>query len=106
MQELFSWDFHHNKDRSTELKKILAKLKGIDSLIQKSAPDRPVTQINKIDLSILRLSVFELIIEIEAPPKVVVDEAIELGKEFGSDSSPSFINGALGQLIKLKKIKT
>lgn len=105
MRELFSWDFHQEAAPSKEMKKIKAGIKTIDKLIQKAAPDRPLNQINKIDLAILRLSIFELIIEMETPPKVVVDEAIELGKEFGSDSSPAFINGALGQLIKLKKIK-
>lgn len=105
MKELFSWNFHPNAACPAELKKIKANLKKIDKLIQKSAPDRPLEQINRIDLSILRLSIFELIIERRAPPKVVIDEAVELGKEFGSDSSPAFINGALGQVVKLKKIK-
>lgn len=105
MQEIFSWDFYHNKNYSNEVKKIFNKFKTIDKIIQKSAPDRPINQINKIDLSILRLSVFELIIDKSTPPKVVIDEAVELGKEFGSDSSPAFVNGALGQVIKLKKIK-
>lgn len=106
MQELFSWNFHPKRvPLSEDLKKIKPKLKKIDGLIQKSAPDRPVTQINKIDLAILRLSTFELIIDRRTPPKVVIDEAVELGKEFGSDSSPSFINGALGKLIQLKKIE-
>lgn len=106
MQELFSWNFHPKAKFSGEIKKIKAKLKKIDALIQKSAPDRPITQINKIDLAILRLSVFELIIEKSTPPKVVIDEAVELGKEFGSDSSPSFINGALGQLVKICQLIT
>ena len=106
IQELFSWNFHKEAIQSEEMRKIQAKIKTIDKLIQKAAPDRPLNQINKIDLAILRLSIFELIIDKSTPPKVVVDEAVELGKEFGSDSSPAFINGALGQLIKLKKIKT
>lgn len=80
-------------------------LDKIDQLIGKCAPDRPISQINKIDLSILRLSAFELIIEKTAPLKVVIDEAVELGKEFGSDSSPSFINGVLGKFVKIGEIK-
>lgn len=105
MQKLFSWNFQQKLPCPDDLKKIKTNLKKIDKVIQDCAPDRPLAQINKIDLSILRLSVFELIIEKSIPPKVVIDEAVELGKEFGSDSSPAFINGALGQAIKLKKIK-
>lgn len=106
MQELFSWDFQQKKLCSPQVKKIKSKLKKIDEFIIKSAPDRPITQINKIDLAILRLSTFELIIEKSTPPKVVIDEAIELAKEFGSDSSPAFINGALGQLVKICRLIT
>jgi N utilization substance protein B len=105
MQELFSWNFQPKKS-STAIKPIISPLKKIDKLIAQSAPDRPVEQINKIDLAILRLAVFELIIKKEQPPKVVIDEAVELGKEFGSDSSAAFINGALGKLIDLKGIQT
>ena len=60
----------------------------------------------KVDLAILRLAAFEIILDKGVPPKVAIDEAIELGKEYGSDSSAAFINGALGNLIEIKKIKT
>lgn len=106
MQELFSWQFKSLKKPPLKIRKIVASLSKIDKLISKSAPDRPIAQINKVDLAILRLAVFELIIDKGVPPKVVIDEAIELGKEYGSDSSASFINGALGKLIELKKIET
>lgn len=105
MQNLFSYDFQKSHDViPADLSLIVENLKEIDEEIKQAAPDRPLTQINKIDLSILRLSVFELIISSKIPPKVIVDEAIELGKEYGSDSSPSFINGVLGQIIKRKGI--
>ena len=106
MKELFSWQFQPNIKVSSKLSKTISKLSEIDSLIQKSAPGRPIEQINKIDLAILRLSVFELIMIEGVPPKVVIDEAVELGKEYGSDSSAGFINGALGKLLDLKGIKT
>ena len=105
IQALFSWQFQPKK-KPAILKGIISNLDEIDKTIASSAPDRPTTQINKIDLAILRLAAFELIIERQVPPKVCVDEAVELGKEFGSDSSAAFINGALGKLIKLKKIQT
>lgn len=105
MQQLFSWNFQQKRSPFL-IKPIISHLKEIDRLIQTSASDRPIEQINKIDLSILRLAVFELIIEKEEPPKVIIDEAVELGKEYGSDSSSSFINGVLGKVVKLKKIQT
>lgn len=106
MQDLFSWQFNQNKKPTRQIQKIASELPKIDQLIAKSAPDRPIDQINKVDLAILRLAVFEIILNKEVPPKVAIDEAIELGKEYGSDSSASFINGALGKLIEIKKIRT
>lgn len=106
MQDLFSWQFRSDKKPKSKIQEIVSCLPKIDKLIEQSAPDRPIDQINKIDLAILRLAVFEVIIEKGVPPKVVIDEAVELGKEYGSDSSPGFINGALGKLLALKGIKT
>jgi len=106
IQNLFAWQFRQEKKLEPKIQKIISHLPEIDKLIAKSAPDRPIDQINKVDLSILRLAVFELIIDKGVPPKVVIDEAVELGKEYGSDSSASFINGALGKLIAIKKIAT
>lgn len=106
IQDLFSWQFRPDEAPSASIQKIVSHLSKIDKLIAKSAPDRPINQINKIDLSILRLAVFEIIIDKGVPPKVAIDEAVELGKEYGSDSSASFINGALGKLITIKKIVT
>ena len=104
MQELFTWDFRKKKIRK-DISEIIDHISEIDKLIEESAKDRPLDQNNKIDLAILRLAIFELIIKRDTPLKVIVDEAVELGKEFGSDSSGSFINGVLGQVIKIKDIK-
>ena len=103
MQSLFSWEYQKTQ-QPKKLSEITSKIAEIDKLITESAPDRPLSQINKLDLSILRLSVLQLIISKE-PPKVVMDDAIELGKEFGSESSSGFINGVLGSVVKLKQIK-
>lgn len=102
MQSIFSWQFQKKPD--PQIRDIVKSVKEMDNLIGLGAPGRPLEQINKIDLAILRLAVFELIIKKDAPPKVIVDEAVELGKQFGSDSSPAFINGALGKIIEIKKI--
>lgn len=101
MQELFTLGFGSKSDTDNKkVKEILASLKKIDELIKKAAPARPIEKINRIDLAILRQAVYELMFEdSKVPPKVVLDEAIELAKEFGSDSSYSFVNGVLGKLI-------
>lgn len=80
-------------------KKILAQKVKLDKLIEKAAPQWPVDKLNRIDLAILRLAVYELENE-DTPPKVVIDEAVELAKEYGSESSSSFINGVLGTIYK------
>ena len=77
------------------------KEKKIDKLIAKAAPEWPIDKLNKIDLAILRLAVYELGYE-KTPPKVIIDEAVELAKEYGSESSSSFINGVLGTIYKEK----
>jgi N utilization substance protein B len=73
---------------------------ALDALIQKYAPEWPVDQLAAIDRNILRLALFELGSPAsDTPPKVVINEAVELGKTFGSDSSPRFINGVLGSAL-------
>jgi transcription antitermination protein NusB len=72
----------------------------LDQLISRYAPEWPVQQLAVIDRNILRLSIFELVSpDSDAPPKVVINEAVELAKIFGSDSSPRFINGVLGTAL-------
>lgn len=84
-------------------KKILASQNQINEMVKIAAPAWPLDKINKIDLSIIQLAVYEIQND-EAPPKVVIDEAVELAKEYGGESSPSFVNGVLGNiLIQLKR---
>lgn len=80
---------------------ILPHLKTIDRLIVKCAPEWPLSQINRVDLSVLRLAVYELRFKTSIPPKVVIDEAVELAKTYGSESSPGFVNGVLGAVLKI-----
>lgn len=82
------------------VKEILAKTEILDKQITLSAPEWPLSRINKIDLAILRLAVFELLVKKTEPVKVVIDEAVELAKEFGSENSASFVNGVLGNILK------
>lgn len=79
------------------------KIKKIDQIIAKCAPEWPLEQIAKIDKTILRISIFELLFAkktLEVPPKVAIDEAVELGKAFGGENSSKFINGVLGTVYK------
>jgi transcription antitermination protein NusB len=99
MQKLFSWSFQ-NTAVDPDIEPILAKLTDIDTQIHDSAPEWPIDKIAKIDLAILRLATYELTIAKSEPPKVIIDEAIELAKTFGNDNSPKFINGALGSILK------
>ncbi|MFH0968947.1 MAG: transcription antitermination factor NusB [Patescibacteria group bacterium] len=125
MQSLFEWDFHNGKEEKIEevikrnikefapgmedgsfieklVKETLKYRKNIDEMIEKCAPEWPINQITAVDRNILRLGIYELIhgnYE-EVPPKVAINEAIELAKTFGGESSARFINGVLGTIYR------
>ena len=82
------------------LLKVAKKIKKIDEGIGKAAPEWPIEQVALIDLAILRFSVFELLFCEDVPPKVAIDEAVELGKTYGGDNSSKFINGVLGTIFR------
>jgi N utilization substance protein B len=122
LQTLFEWDFHHRSKKLYDLlesnqqnfapdfddqgfterliKGVTRHLNEIDDIIQRHAPDWPIDQITLIDRNILRLGVFELKFDQEMPPRVAINEAIELAKAFGGDSSYKFVNGVLGAIYK------
>lgn len=101
IKNLFRWSFQKDQKIKNELVLMIIKnLKKIDAIITKAAPEWPAEQINKIDLAILRLAVYELNILAKEPPKVIIDEAVELAKAYGSEKSSSFINGVLGTILK------
>lgn len=72
----------------------------IDEVITQCAPEWPLDQIARVDLSILRVAVFELLFLEKTPTKVAIDEAVELAKEFGGGNSSKFVNGVLGTVVK------
>jgi len=84
------------------LNKVLDKKKDIDNLIEKAAPDWPLDKIAPVDRNILRIGLCELLFSDpkEVPPKVAINEAIELAKSFGGDNSGKFVNGVLGAVYK------
>lgn len=100
VKELFASTFA-SQEISPQAKKIIASQKKIDKEIGLAAPAWSIEKINKIDLVILRLAIYELK-ETDIPPKVIIDEAVELAKEFGSETSPAFVNGVLGTILKTK----
>lgn len=82
------------------VKGVTEGVEALDKIISETAPAWPPDQITKADLIILRISIFELVVAKNVPPKVAIDEAIELAKEFGGTSSGSFVNGVLGTVVK------
>jgi N utilization substance protein B len=99
VEELFKVEFHDQKI-DEKAREIFSHKDAIDEHIRRAAPEFPIDKINRIDLAILRLAVFELVVEKTEPPHVIIDEAIELAKEYAGETSPAFINGALGNIIK------
>lgn len=123
MQALFEWDFREQPvdvlpliidrdlkefgpglDETEFAKKIIEdvhkNLADIDKLIVKYAPQWPIEQITVIDRNILRIGIYELKFNDAVPPKVAINEAIELAKNFGGPASGRFINGVLGAIYK------
>jgi N utilization substance protein B len=72
----------------------------LDSVLQPVAPEWPIAQIARMDRMVLRLSLYELLSEDDVPPKVVINEAVELSKAFGGENSSKFINGVLGTILR------
>ncbi|MCJ7829116.1 MAG: transcription antitermination factor NusB [Dehalococcoidia bacterium] len=78
---------------------VLKNKKNIDDVIRRFAPAFPVEQIAPIDRNILRLAIFEVLFDNRVPVKAAINEAIELAKGFGSDTSQKFVNGVLGSVV-------
>jgi len=124
MQSLYEWDFSGKKQDLEKIAErniqefgpgledqslvwqiitgVVKHLLKIDKIIEKAAPEWPLNQITIVDRNILRIGLYELIYanKEEVPPKVAINEAIELAKSFGGDSSGKFINGVLGTVYK------
>lgn len=104
VKELFALSFYPQAVHQLLTRQVKSNLAKIDKIISKSAPLFPLEKISKIDLAILRLAIFELTTK-TAPPKVIIDEAVELAKEFGGEASFSFVNGVLGTVLKTYEFK-
>lgn len=125
MQSLYEWDFYGKKSNTLDeiikrnikefgpgleetdfvrqlVEGVESHLVQLDKIIEKAAPEWPINQINIVDRNVLRIGLFELLYakKEEVPPKVAINEAIELAKNFGGESSGKFINGVLGTVYK------
>jgi transcription antitermination protein NusB len=85
---------------------VSGKESELDDVIRPVAPEWPIEQIARMDRIILRMGVYELLFEEGVPPKVVINEAVELAKAFGGDNSSKFINGVLGTVLRNQEAKT
>ena len=77
----------------------------LDSVVGQLAPEWPIEQIAAVDRNVLRIAIYELLFEPDIPPKVAINEAVELAKMFGGESSPRFVNGVLGSLVSRDRAK-
>lgn len=80
---------------------VLANKETIDKTISDTAPAFPLEQMAAVDRNILRLAIYELLIDNRVPMRAAINEAVELAKEFGGENSPRFINGVLGSVSVL-----
>lgn len=124
MQSLYEWDFTGKKKESLDkiveknikefgpgledkdfiwelVRGVVSKISSIDKIITKAAPEWPLDQITIVDRNVLRIGLYELLYgnKEDVPPKVAINEAIELAKSFGGESSGKFINGVLGTVF-------
>ena len=101
MQAIFAHNCGNHEPSTPDSADIISHLSEIDTAVSTYAPKWPIAKINQVDLAVLRCAIWELLFQKKTPPKVVIDEAVELAKEFGTDSSSSFINGCLGGILKV-----
>lgn len=125
MQTLYEYDFRGGEGEQVDLDEILNRNLGeydqniddkefvkklvrevstrsqeIDAIISPAAPEWPIEQIAKIDKAVLRIGVYELAVERNVPPKVAINEAVELAKAFGGENASKFVNGVLGTIYR------
>ncbi len=83
---------------------VLAHVDELDVILQPIAPEWPIDQIARMDRAVLRIGLYELIHATDVPPKVVINEAVELAKAFGGENSSKFINGVLGTVLRQRTV--
>ena len=129
-QALFSWDVHYSQTKKTSIPEGLLdfswaqkdnnmpldeemiafsrllitgtveNIVSVDKMIQKHLENWELSRLNRVDLAILRMSVYTLMFQTDMPPSIVIDEAIDISKDFGTDDSYRFVNGVLDSIRK------
>jgi N utilization substance protein B len=122
LQSLFEWDFYQGQRdiqgvlqnhldvfapkfddqefTKTLVAGVMSQIDALNTLVRQYAPDWPLEQITNVDRNVLRIGIYELKFDKDIPPKVAINEAIELAKTFGGDSSGKFVNGVLGSIYR------
>jgi transcription antitermination protein NusB len=123
MQTLYEWEFRDGGLHVAEIQErninefrkdidetyvhkvitgVLENLEAIDGEILEAAPEWPLDQVARVDKNVLRVALYEMLYDSEedVPPRVSINEAIEIGKTFGSESTPKFVNGVLGSIYR------
>jgi N utilization substance protein B len=98
VQELFGQTFTSQPSLREKTRKVMENQQSLNSVIQKFAPKFPIDKISKVDLAILQLAVYEMTVEKKEPPKVIINEAVELAREMGGEKTYSFVNAVLGKI--------
>lgn len=98
--QAFAPEFHDHSFTDKLIKGVIDNNEKIDELIREFAPEWPLEQITNVDRNVLRIGVYELVFDPDVPSKVAINEAIEMAKAFGGESSGKFVNGVLGSIYK------
>lgn len=98
-------EYHDFTENNVEYIKKVARgvkehIEEIEEIIDTSAPDWPLSQIAQVDQAILKVAIFEILFDDEVPPKAAINEAVEIAKEYASESSYKFVNGVLGSVFR------
>ncbi|MFA5750067.1 MAG: transcription antitermination factor NusB [Candidatus Shapirobacteria bacterium] len=106
VQALFAWSCGNPSLKTEDTDDIIKTIPKIDQIIIENAPKWPIDKINKVDLNVLRYAFWELFYLKKNPEKVIIDEVIEIAKEYGTETSSSFVNGVIGSALKKNESTT
>ena len=115
VEQVFSWQFYHEnnftdlsettQEQFADIADLISHIEDFDKTILQYAPKHEIDVFNKIDLAILRQALYELLYT-DTPPAVVIDEAVEISKEYGSEDTASFVHGVLGNVVDDRRKET
>lgn len=106
-KDIFFRDFNIKEDGFMEVvyTVLIEKIDEMNNLLNSASENWSISRINKVDLAVLRVSLSELLSDLKTPEKVVINEAVNLAKKYGSDDSGRFVNGVLGGIVKKLRVE-